>query len=566
MPASTRTIHEQLTLLASFDPTSIKDERAREGYILVLNLVEMLKAENERLRAENQQLRDEIQRLKGEQGRPSFPGQGRKAEPRDHSSEQERRQREEKKPLSGARKGPKSVKVDREEVLRVNPAALPADAEFKGYEETVVQDIKITTDNVRFRKEKYYSPSTQKTYLAPPPPGYEGQFGPGIKALVTMLYFACHMTEPKIRTLLQAMNISISAGQVSNLVIKHQEAFHAEKTAVYRAGLESSPWQQSDWTTMRVKGKNHYCHIVCNPLYTAYFTKPSKDRQTILEVLRNRSERTYVLNEQALALLASLGLAESKRRLLQPLVGETVYNHEAFMALLNRQAVVLGPEQLRLVLDATAIAAYHAQREWPIIALLVVDDAPEFKALTEQLALCWVHEGRHYKKLTPFLAHHQRILEAFLSQFWDFYAQLLAYRQRPTPEDKIRLTAAFEALFSQKTPYWELNERLALTKAKQATLLAVLDYPEIPLHNNAAELAARTRVRKRTISYGTHTAEGSQAWDTFMTLAETCKKLGVSFYHYLYDRITASGSMPALADLIRQRTQTANLGRSWQFP
>ena len=39
---------------------------------------------------------------------------------------------------------------------------------------------------------------------------------------------------------------------------------------------------------------------------------------------------------------------------------------------------------------------------------LVCDDAPQFKLLTEELALCWVHEGRHYKKLNPLVAYHQQ--------------------------------------------------------------------------------------------------------------------------------------------------------------
>jgi len=73
---------------------------------------------------------------------------------------------------------------------------LPVDAEFKGYEEVVVQDIKLTTDNVLFRKQKYYSPSEGKTYLAELPDGYEGEFGPGIKALVISLYYG-NMTQSK---------------------------------------------------------------------------------------------------------------------------------------------------------------------------------------------------------------------------------------------------------------------------------------------------------------------------------------------------------------------------------
>jgi len=546
-------------MLEGFDPSAIQDERAREGFILLLNLVETLKAENERLRAENQRLQDEINRLKGEQGKPSFKGKRAQA---DHSSEKERRQPKQ----AEQRKQAKRVKIDREVKVALDPCELPADVVFKGYEEVVVQDIKIESDNVLFRKEKYYSSSEQKSYIAPQPPGYEGQFGPGIKALVMMFYYGCNMTEPKILEFFDTMNIEISAGQVSNLLIKKQERFHAEKVAVYQAGLESSPWQQSDWTTMPVNGENCYCHIVCNPLYAAYFTKASKDRQTILEVLRNSSEREYVLNDQALLLLKILGLSGVKRNLLQKLAGEQVYSEAAFMALLDTHDLVLGPKQLRQVLDAAAIAAYHSQQDWPIIDLLLADDAPEFKLVTALLALCWVHEGRHYKKLTPFVEHHQQVLDAFMKEFWTFYADLLAYQQQPSPERKLELTAEFERLFGQKTTYWLLNERLALTKAKQAALLMVLDYPEIPLHNNAAELAARTRVRKRKISYGTRTEEGSQAWDTFMTLSETSKKLGVSFYHYIRDRITDTNNLPSLADLIRQRAQEMNLGASWQYP
>jgi len=44
-----------------------------------------------------------------------------------------------------------------EEVLKLDRATLPPDAEFKGFEDVVVQELHIRTDNVRFRKEKYYA-------------------------------------------------------------------------------------------------------------------------------------------------------------------------------------------------------------------------------------------------------------------------------------------------------------------------------------------------------------------------------------------------------------------------
>jgi len=75
----------------------------------------------------------------------------------------------------------------------------------------------------------------------------------------------------------------------------------------------------------------------------------------------------------------------------------------------------------------------------------------------------------------------------------------------------------------------------------------------VPLHNNPAELGARQRVRKRDVSFGPRTEAGRVAWDTFMTLSETAKKLGVSFYQYVFDRVSQANAMPALADIIRAR-------------
>ncbi len=43
------------------------------------------------------------------------------------------------------------------------------------------------------------------------------------------------------------------------------------------------------------------------------------------------------------------------------------------------------------------------------------------------------------------------------------------------------------------------------TAAKISELLLVLEHPELPLHNNPAELGARTMVQRRNISYGTQT-------------------------------------------------------------
>jgi len=95
-------------------------------------------------------------------------------------------------------------------------------------------------------------------------------------------------------------------------------------------------------------------------------------------------------------------------------------------------------------------------------------------------------------------------------------------------------------------------------------LLLLLQYPELPLHINASELGVRQRDRKRDVSFGPRTDDGVRAWDTFATLAETTKKLDLSFYHYLVDRISGTNQIPPLADLVSARAKDLNLG--WSFP
>jgi len=195
---------------------------------------------------------------------------------------------------------------------------------------------------------------------------------------------------------------------------------------------------------------------------------------------------------------------------------------------------------------------------------LVCDDAPQFKLITNDVALCWVHEGRHYKKLSPVVACHQELLDEFLDEFWDYYRELLAYRDSPSAELARELKSKFWKLFDTKSGYEQLDERKQLTAAKASELLVVLDHPELPLHNNPAELAARTMVQRRNISYATQTTEGTKAWDTFMSLVATTRKLGISFFEYVRDRISEAGKIPDLATIIREKSSLNPFGSSWQ--
>ena len=548
-------------ILPNIDLTSIQDERARECLRQLLNLVETLMADLRDAWAEIQRSRDEVNRLKGEQGKPDIKpnlpaGPGTSGQ---HSSERERHDPKDWQKSSKLDRIP----IDREAVLKLDPASLPPDAEFKGYEPVVVQDLRIATDNIKFYKEKYYSASAGNTYLAPMPNGYAGEFGPGVKSLSIVFAYTCNMTEPKIAEWFANMGISISAGQISNLLTGRQEKFHAEKAAIVHAGLASSPWQHMDDTGTRVDGQNRHCQVICNPLYAAYFTTERKDRLTVIDVLRNLRERVFRMNDEAFGFIRQFGLPVRVIEGLRNVPRDQNLSEAEFRCWLDAHIFVLGPQQRSRILEAAAVAAYHAEVEYPVIRLLLCDDAPQFKLVTEELALCWIHDGRHYKKLEPWVPHHRSLLDSFLKQYWDFYKQLLAFRQTPTPEHAVHLSDAFDCLFSTVTGYEALDERIAKTEAKKSHLLMVLRHPEIPLHNNAAELAARQRVRKRAVSFGPRSEKGINAWDTFHTLCSTAKRLGVSIYRYIHDRVSEANQMPSLAELIAQRAAQLNLGSSW---
>lgn len=545
----------------------IPDPATRQAVVGLLNLVEQLYAQVQALREENQRLKDEINRLKGEQARPSFPkrrSQGASGSPpEDVSSETERH---EPKPWQKRSKLDRLV-IDRTVLLTLDPSKLPPDAEFKGYEEVVVQDVRLHVETICFRKEVYYSPSLRRSFTAALPDGYHGEFGPGVKSLGLWLVYAGGMSQPKLHRLLHDAGLLISTGAISALLTQDLEPFHAEAQAVCRAGLASSPWQQLDETRTPVSGASHACHTLCNPLYTFYHTTPTKERLAVLDVLRAGRPRTFRLDEVAWQYLARAGLPQKWVRALQALppapFPEGTRDEATFLALLAEHLPQAGPQQRQRILEAAALSAYRAQVQVPVVATLVCDDAPQFGGVTEQVALCWVHEGRHYKKLSPYLSPHRQLLAEFQRGFWEYYRQLRAYQEEPTTEEAQRLSAEFDRVFGRRTGYELLDERIAKTQGKKKELLVVLEHPEVPLHNNAAELAARQRVRKRDVSFGPRSEAGRRAWDTFQTLAETAKKLGMSFYHWLTDRVNETNGMPSLAEAIEERAPSLNLGVSW---
>ena len=142
------------------------------------------------------------------------------------------------------------------------------------------------------------------------------------------------------------------------------------------------------------------------------------------------------------------------------------------------------------IVESLALGHYHQQTNFPVVDWLLSDDACEYKKVGRtQQALCWIHDARYYNKLTPKLDIHRNVLDAFQDSYWQFYNQLLDFKEQTPPQQqelKKQLSRQFDTLFNASTHYAQLNACIERTRSNKEKLLAVLDNPALPLHNNAA--------------------------------------------------------------------------------
>lgn len=452
------------------------------------------------------------------------------------------------------------IHIDRHEKCLVDKSLLPDDAVYKGFENKVVQELKIKTDNICFEREVFYSASQKQTYRGGVPIGFEGNYGPEINGLILSMKYVSGVSNPKIKEFLNNAGIIISQSTVTAKLIKPPliAVFQKETDDLFKAVLESFEIMQIDDTGTRIDGENFYAQILCNEYYTLFFTTKHKDRLTILDILRGFRPREYLLDSRTIPFLEKLGVSKPNILLLNKYMKETLYSEDNFLEVLKKVFGEKTPRIQKRILEASAICCYHEETGFDVLKILLCDDAPQFKWLTFLLALCWVHNGRHYKKLMPIISFHREMLDLFLARFWEYYRKLHLYKKMPTPEQAKILSEEFDNLFSTITGYEELDARIAKTKIQKAELLVVLDYPETPLTNNNSEHEARRQKRYQDISFQTKTMEGTKAKDTLMSVVATCIKLGINPCKFIYDRISKKFDMPTLANMIRAKANLLN--------
>ena len=514
----------------------------------LLNVVEALCSDKQELMGEVDRLK---KLLEGKKRGKNSPGG---SSPSNLSSDNRRPPDPDKPPrLLRDRRSGKDLEIHETIPCPIDSSILPPDAIRVQDQSVIVQEIIIKPRNIEFRQEVYYSLKELKYYRGALPAGYQvSDFGPDLRALILSLKYCGNMSEPKIGEFLENFGVEVSSGSLSNILTKTADQFEAAYHDVLVAGLASTEYQQTDDTSARVAGQFWHTHIVCNPYYTFYTTRPGKDRLNVLAALQNVESLTYRFNRKTLETLdKDFDISDKWRAKLQSLIDDNGGNVELDELELNKlldQWMSTPCIADRLAIHhAGAIVYYREQTIVPVIEVLVCDDAPQFKLLTEHLALCWIHEGRHYEKLTPVVPSHKQAKELFLKQYWEYYGWLQAYRKDPSEHRASELRAEFTKLFTTSTQYEALDKRIAITAAKHSELLKVLEYPNCPLHNNVSELGARVSARRRDVSLHSYCKRGAHSMDIFTTLVQTSKKLLISAYDYFRLHLRHDPNAPDLA-------------------
>src|SRR3954452_10339772 len=214
-------------------------------------LVVQLLVEVTALREENQQLRAETARLKALPKKPKLaPGGMDKASEPDKRARTEQARRQRRKRQSGRRTPP----VTEERTLVIEA---PAGPRRRGFEPFTVQDLILTPQVIRFRRERWVTPDGQEI-VAPLPPEVSGHFGPGIVRYVLMQHVQGQVTVERLLAQLKGLGVRISKGQIVTILTANKDVFHAEKDALLEAGLAPSRGVRRDDPGPRHAGHDEY--------------------------------------------------------------------------------------------------------------------------------------------------------------------------------------------------------------------------------------------------------------------------------------------------------------------
>ena len=489
------------------------------------------------------QLKDESAILKGEKPRPCMKPStlNKDTPPGDGPPRRDRR--------GTHAKQAKELEIHETRILE--PEQIPAGSVFKGYEDYLVQGVRIRLHNTRYRRARYETP-TGETLLGELPVAIRGShFDPELRSYMLLQYYQQHVSQPLILKHLGDLGVQISSGHLNWLLTEGHEAFHAEKAELLRVGLAVSAYIHVDDTAARHQGQNGYCTHIGNERFAWFASTESKSRINFLELL-GAGETDYVIDAAARAYMHHQQLPQAQLGLFAE---DRVWGDSpAWDAPLHTLGMTTERHR-RIATEGALVASLLTHGVSPELVILS-DDAGQFNVAGFLHALCWIHAERTIHTLLPFSEANRAAQAGVRDQIWRFYQDLKAFKLTPSENTKRTLRARFDAIFTQHTGFQTLNLALKRIHANKQELLLVLERPDIPLHNNLSENDIRDYVKKRKISATTRSDAGRAARDTFLSLKKTGQKLGLSFWHYLQDRLARTHLLPPLPVLIRTAAQS----------
>lgn len=524
------------------------------------SLIIELKAENSELKAMNKELiqrtehlsrlvldlqetviklKEEINRLKGQKSRPKIPPSTLKNDDKSKGNGDEGiKNQASTSPITSQKK------IKHQEII-IKPSNIPEGSRFKGYSDFYVEDLNIEALKIKYRLAVYEAPSGDILRGCLPSNLKGKHFGPELIAFCLDQYHGRGVTRPQLLEQLHGFGVTISSGELDNLLIADKEVFHEEKIAVFEAGIAHSDFLNTDDTGARHNGKNGYCTHVGSPLFSFFESTSSKSRTNFLEVLRGR-HIDYILSEDALMYAFEQGLSEKVQEILDNHAEKSFKDKASWEKFLRKQGISSEKDR-RIATEAALLgsAIFHGLKPDMII---MSDAAGQFRILTH--SLCWIHEERHYRKFISLNEEEEILIDGISDSIWNLYEDLKQYKNTPRDELRKSIENNFDGLFGCETESAAINKLLKNSRTRKEGLLRVLEYPWMILHNNDSERDIREYVKKRKISGSTRSELGRKARDTFTSLKKTCKKLGVCFWDYLRDRIGMHGQIKPLSELI----------------
>jgi hypothetical protein len=504
---------------------------------LVVQLLEITQLQSEEI----QNLRDEIARLKGQTPRPDI-----KPSTLEKSLKQKLKKKNKKRPGSKKRRKTKHLQIHDEKTIK--PVDIPVGSRFKGYQDYVVQDIKFEAHNIRYRLERWQGPEGEYIIGKLPQEIMGSHFGVTLRSFILYQYYHAHVTQPLIWELLLEIGIEISSGEINRIITEGKERFHREKEEILKVGLKVSKYINVDDTGARHNGKNGYCTHIGNEIFASFESTESKSRINFLKILRAGND-DYVISPDAICYMEEQKLPQKELMKFSQLLNTAYENEQSWQEKLTSLDITM-PRHIQIATEGALVGSILAHG-FNSDMVIVSDDAGQFNILRH--SLCWIHAERTINKLVGFNDDQRKALEQSRSQIWEFYKKLKKYKEFPTKEEKQRLRARFDEIFTAKTCFATLNQALNRLYKNKAELLLVLDRPEIPLHNNLSESDIREYVKRRKISGSSRSSPGRRCRDTFTSLKKTCRKHKISFWNYLQDRLKNENIVPSLPDLIGER-------------